>query len=345
MSVFAWRRRATRHFGEQWVPFAELSLKSSAGRWRSFAVQVDSGAVISVLARSAADLLGIDLTKGEPIELAGIGGEARRYFVHALHARIGDLPEFAMRVAVADREDVPNLLGRLDVLDRFQIDLDASLEETRVTQPWLDTDGRRIWRHLLAVERVILRKWLDHPLPKRVDEAARRFVSRANQLVVAGAGLAKLHRGFELPLIVRSLFDLAVQFEYLMRDPEPRAALYLDFEHVTKHRSMQAWLRLPGPVGNHLRSSPDRAAGERRNRTAYNRVRSRYAVKRSPNRERGHWYPGTLRDLASKVGRTAEYDAVYGLYSGWAHGDPWISRRSTSDTVASCMPSRTGPDC
>ena len=135
MPQFAWRRRVTRHFGEQWVPFADLSLQAISGRWRELSVQVDSGAVLSVLKRSAADLLGIHLEAGESIDLAGIGAPARRYFIHTCSATLGDSPEFHIRVAFADHEDVPNLLGRLDVLDRFQIEFDPSCEETRFSLP------------------------------------------------------------------------------------------------------------------------------------------------------------------------------------------------------------------
>ena len=131
MSVFAWRRRMTRHFGEQWVPFAELSLKGADGRWRTFAVQVDSGAVVSVLTRSAAELLGVRLEDGERVELASIGRQPHPYFVHQLTARIGDMGDFVMRIALSDREDMPNLVGRLDVLDRFEIVFDPVRRQTR----------------------------------------------------------------------------------------------------------------------------------------------------------------------------------------------------------------------
>ena len=325
MAVFAWRRRTTRHFGDHWVPFAELHLKASNGRWRTFAVQVDSGAVVSVLARSAGDLLGVDLEAADSIELAGVGQSPRPYCVQRFPARIGDSAEFGLRVALAHREDTPNLLGRLDVLDRFQIDLDVSLEETRFTAPWLNAEGRQIWRHLLKVEATILSKWSDHPLPGQVDEAARRFLNKADQLLAAAAGLLKNGQGYELPLIIRSLFELSVQFEYLMADPEPRAAMYLDFERVTKYHLEQSFLRLPGIIGRTLRKSPSRAEGERRNREAYEKVRVQFAVKHGSTRDRPHWYPGTLRQLAGASGREAEYDAIYRLYSAWAHGDPWTA--------------------
>lgn len=84
MSVFAWRRRATRHFGEHWVPFAELRRRSPAGRCQTFSVRADTGAVISVPARSAADPLAIQLSKGEPIDLSLIGAQARERVARSL---------------------------------------------------------------------------------------------------------------------------------------------------------------------------------------------------------------------------------------------------------------------
>lgn len=131
MPSFAWRRRMTRHFGEQWTPFAELDLKSVSGHWCVVSVQVDTGAVVSVFRRSTAKLLGINLGDGVPIDLAGIGAVPRTYYLHRLSARIGDLPQFTIRVAVAESEETPNLLGRLDVFDRFQMILDPDHTETR----------------------------------------------------------------------------------------------------------------------------------------------------------------------------------------------------------------------
>jgi hypothetical protein len=110
-----------------------------------------------------------------------------------------------------------------------------------------------------------------------------------------------------------------------MEDPVPRAELYLEYEHVTKYKGQQAVLNLPGPLGDYLRASPHRAAGEAKNRAEYERVRSRYALAGKPDKVRGHWYQGNLRQLAQKTQREREYDVIYGLYSAWAHGDPWAA--------------------
>ncbi len=57
MAVHNWRRRETKHFGDVWVPFAQVGIRRADGKFQSLAVQIDSGAVVSLLRRSAADLL------------------------------------------------------------------------------------------------------------------------------------------------------------------------------------------------------------------------------------------------------------------------------------------------
>jgi hypothetical protein len=325
MPVFAWRRQQTRHFGEQWVPFAEMHLKAESGRWYAFAAQVDTGAVVSVAPRSVADLLGLERSEGDAIELSGVDAPPRRYFLQTISTRIGEMDEFPMRIAIAEQENVPTLLGRLDVLSRYQIDFDTSLEETRIMHPWLDSEMRRVWKRLLETQKWIIERWSENPLPGRADEAARRLINRADHLVAAGAALLKLHREFELPLMIRSLWEVSVQFEYLMAVPVPRSELFLDFEHVTKYKTAQARVSTPGEVGDRVRASPLRAQGEARLLVEFQRVKSNYARTTGAGSLRTHWYPGTLRDLAAEVGREGEYKAVYALYSAWSHGDPWTA--------------------
>ena len=132
---FAWRARETEHFGQQWYPFAEVRLLTARQRWRPFAFQIDTGAMITVLRRSAAEHLGLPLASGMPIELGGVGGPLRRYFVHPLQARIGELGPFELRVAIAESESVPNLLGRLDFFDRFRVEHDPILHRTSIVLP------------------------------------------------------------------------------------------------------------------------------------------------------------------------------------------------------------------
>ena len=61
MAVYSWRRRLTKHFGEVWVPFAQIEIQGSEDHFQAFAMQIDSGATVSLLRRSVAALLGIVL--------------------------------------------------------------------------------------------------------------------------------------------------------------------------------------------------------------------------------------------------------------------------------------------
>ncbi len=57
MPVYSWRRRPTKHFGDVWVPYAEVEIQKTDKQFQAFALQVDSGAVVSLLRRSVADVL------------------------------------------------------------------------------------------------------------------------------------------------------------------------------------------------------------------------------------------------------------------------------------------------
>lgn len=134
MASFAWRRRPTHHFGEQWVPFIDLNLRHADGGWQAFSLQIDTGAVISVLRRSAAEFLGVALTGGETVELGSIGGHPHRYYVHPLQAGIAGLAPLTLRVAIADVETVPNLLGRLDAFELLRVQFDPKEQTTHITR-------------------------------------------------------------------------------------------------------------------------------------------------------------------------------------------------------------------
>lgn len=76
MSIHKWRRLPTKYFGEVWVPFAHIQLKDSTGKLHALSLQIDSGAVVSLLSRSVAELLQIDQEKGHRVELGSVGGAA-----------------------------------------------------------------------------------------------------------------------------------------------------------------------------------------------------------------------------------------------------------------------------
>lgn len=133
MGWHRWRRRPSKHFGEVWVPFVRIGLLSANGRWRSVTLQLDSGAIVSLLRRSVADLLGLRLEAGRRIDLSSIGGASTIVYVHTIQTRVDAKVIRNVRFAIAEREDVPNLLGRLDVFDYLRIVFDPVNHETQVT--------------------------------------------------------------------------------------------------------------------------------------------------------------------------------------------------------------------
>jgi len=83
---------------------------------------IDSGAVITLLNKDDCDLLGYQLTSGTPYKIKGIGGNEIQTYVHSIDMKVGDEP-IKVRVAFSDSPKHALVLGRLDVFDKFEIDL------------------------------------------------------------------------------------------------------------------------------------------------------------------------------------------------------------------------------
>lgn len=335
MPVFDWRLRPTKHFGEVWVPFAQISILGPDGRSQAFAVQIDSGATVSLLRRSVADLLGIDLESGRRIDLTGVGGSRMTAYVHVLETRLDDeWPLFPIPFAIADIETVPNLLGRLGVFDKLQVDFDVSLTQTTLSAPWLGPDDRKFWESLLETENHILSSLKAADLSDEVREAISRMITQAGLLIASVAGLVKLHRAEGSPPLVRSLFELAAQYEFLLQNSDERAKQYLAFEHVTRYHQSIAFLHDPvGPLARRLAASSHRKEGEARVKAAFDRVRPLF-LKPDGKKLWKNWYKiEQFRQLVEGLPQAPypwarEYVSWYKQYSGWVHGDPFESRKS-----------------
>lgn len=328
MPVYSWRRRTSRHFGEVFVPYAEIEIQATDGSFQEFALQVDSGATVSLLKGSAADVLGIGKKTGRRIELTGVGEAAVVAYVHDLQTRIEEhWPPLSVQFAIAESENVPNLLGRLGVFDRLQIDFDSSLTETRVWPPWLSAADRRIWDFLIETEKHIQDRWNDVDLPNVAKDAAWRMLGRATQILAAAAGLAKLHREFAGPLMIRSLFELAAQFEYMMQDPATRGQQYLDYGNITRYLEQEAFLNAPdNPITRLLKASPQRDSGTRMVKAEFDRVVIQFTTSRGKLRK--NWYGLQFSQLieglsGSRWNWKVEYDLWYRKYSRWLHSDPF----------------------
>ena len=82
---------------------------------------VDSGADITLLPKTVGELIGLKREKDEkPTSIRGIGRSHIEVLVRRVAMTIGG-SRFSARVAWSLVEDVPMLLGRLDVFPRFNI--------------------------------------------------------------------------------------------------------------------------------------------------------------------------------------------------------------------------------
>ncbi len=83
-------------------------------------ILADTGADISILPRYIGEILLEDFTKGKKEEIRGIVPYSKLIiFLHTLRFRINS-KEFNLVVGVADSDDVPPILGRIDGLDIFR---------------------------------------------------------------------------------------------------------------------------------------------------------------------------------------------------------------------------------
>jgi hypothetical protein len=326
MPVYKWQERPTRHFGTVLVPFANIELQRRDGKFQPLALQIDSGAVISTVRASIAELLELDLEAGRRVDLRSVGGGVTQAFVHEITTRFGPGMTLTIPYAIMTSETVPNLLGRLRVFDTFQIHFDVTFQETQLLQPWLAPDDRRIWEFLVETEEHILRRWADVNLSDAVKNVARHFLERTAQVLASVRSLLKEGTCYAVPALVRTLFELAWQFEYIMQDPEHRAKQYTEFYWITRYKQARAWADNPvGFITKRLAESPRRPEGEKRNCAEFQRVKAMFMVSTRDGKERlaGNWYKMQTRELAAMLDREAEYRLVYASASAWAHGDPF----------------------
>ena len=106
--------------GSRWIPTAQLRILTEKGQYLCEMV-VDTGADITLIPRSLGEFLQLSF-KGEKIrEIRGIGDTAIPYVMKSVGLQV-DRHKFPARIGVALIEEVPLILGRLDVFDHFNIE-------------------------------------------------------------------------------------------------------------------------------------------------------------------------------------------------------------------------------
>jgi len=117
---FDFKEEKSRIFGDVLRPVAEVIFVNNK-REILESVYVDSGADITLIPKSVGELLGFKIGKNDKIEeIKGIGEIGIPIVIKKLKLRIGEKTVNA-RVAWSLIEEVPLLLGRIDIFRLFDI--------------------------------------------------------------------------------------------------------------------------------------------------------------------------------------------------------------------------------
>lgn len=97
-----------------------------------YEVLVDSGADICLFHADIGELLGIDIAKGRPQEVFGVGGKASIFYLHPVMIEVGGLSfeiEAGFMPSVSGHMMRYGLVGQRGFFDKFVVKFDLRKEE------------------------------------------------------------------------------------------------------------------------------------------------------------------------------------------------------------------------
>ena len=124
MMEFPGRLIESEQFGTIWMPTATVEIKYQKLSL-SCEMLVDTGAYLSMIPYQVGVELGLTISEDEILEAGGAGGASIPHVVKEVEIQIGDYSIHA-RIGWALTDEVPLLLGRLDVFDEFDIEFSQS---------------------------------------------------------------------------------------------------------------------------------------------------------------------------------------------------------------------------
>ena len=119
MIKFPYQKERSKLFREIYRPVVKFEIETKLG-WIPIIAYVDSGADVTLLPASFIKALEIKVEEEEIKEIRGIGDAKVPVIIKDVRMKIGNVI-FNAKVAIALIEDVPYLLGRESVFDKFEI--------------------------------------------------------------------------------------------------------------------------------------------------------------------------------------------------------------------------------
>jgi len=120
MMEFQFRKVFSKRLGEVLKPIIPVTLIGAKER-AGVSMLLDSGADLSLIPYSVGEAIGLELDLENRSEVQGIGEGSIPYILCQVSMKIGEI-ETSIRVGWALIEEVPLILGRLDVFRQFAVD-------------------------------------------------------------------------------------------------------------------------------------------------------------------------------------------------------------------------------
>ena len=125
-----------KRYGRVLRPVIEISIRNNERSVR-YEVLVDSGADICLFDSDIGEAIGINIEKGKPQEVFGVGGKASIYYLHPITIEVGGWPykiEAGFMSNVAGRVMSYGLVGQRGFFDNFIVKFDLLKEEVELKQ-------------------------------------------------------------------------------------------------------------------------------------------------------------------------------------------------------------------
>ena len=120
MIKFSFEKRYSEKLGEILKPIIPVSIRGPKKSINIFML-LDSGSDISLIPYSVGESIGLELDMANHSEVQGIGEGSVPYILSNVELNIGDV-EIAIRIGWALIEEVPFILGRLDLFQFFSVE-------------------------------------------------------------------------------------------------------------------------------------------------------------------------------------------------------------------------------
>ena len=146
-----------------------------------------------------------------------------------------------------------------------------------------------------------------------------RMVNAMNSLELLDKEAKKIKDGSfnDAAIVLRSMYDLHLQFLYILKDPVVRSRNYMNFAAVDSYRLLEAFTKHPSNAHNALKQF-DLPAMKARVEADYNRVKNDFLTV-DQKKVRPDWYVGKLDGIAHEAGYDAEYAIMQKILSNIIH--------------------------